>query len=165
MSKKILVVSDTHGRNENLKFVLNKEKPDIVYHLGDSELTYQELSEIIRVPFEVVRGNCDYAYELPMQLVLPLGKHRLFLCHGHRHAVRVDLSTLREAAKQNDCDIALYGHNHIPDIDYNCGMICASPGSISEPRQRLRRLHTYLILTVDDEGEIKLDMKAVEEIS
>ena len=35
---KVLIISDTHGKHENLKTVLKREKPvDLVVHLGDAE--------------------------------------------------------------------------------------------------------------------------------
>ena len=34
---KVLIVSDTHKKNENYFHVLEKEKPDLVIHCGDAE--------------------------------------------------------------------------------------------------------------------------------
>ena len=43
---KILIVSDTHRRDENLKFVIEEEKPfDMLIHLGDVEGSEQWIPE------------------------------------------------------------------------------------------------------------------------
>ena len=43
---KILVVSDTHRKDDNLKLVIEEEKPmDILIHLGDAEGSENRIPE------------------------------------------------------------------------------------------------------------------------
>ena len=37
MIKKVLIVSDSHGKSKNVKEAIGKEKPDMLIHLGDIE--------------------------------------------------------------------------------------------------------------------------------
>ncbi|MCR4777444.1 MAG: metallophosphoesterase family protein, partial [Lachnospiraceae bacterium] len=54
---------------------------------------------------------------------------------------------LKNAARDRDCDIVLYGHTHVPEVEY--GDICvANPGSFSRPRQDGGR-KTYMLLEFD----------------
>ena len=159
---KILVVSDTHGRNENFRDAIRIEKPDRIYHLGDGMGVDDEFWQISKVPAEFVRGNCDYASNLPEYLVLNVGKHVLFLAHGHSFGVNYDLNRIRGFAREKGADIVLYGHTHVPDIDYSYGMMVANPGSLTQPRQASRE-HTYMVIDVDEEGELKLSLHSLEE--
>ncbi len=58
---KILVVSDTHGNNTNLrKAVANMgENLDLMVHLGDFMCHPDVIREIAGCPVEIVKGNCD----------------------------------------------------------------------------------------------------------
>ena len=61
---KIVVVSDSH-RNQNVLYRIvdmNKDA-DLFLHVGDSELTEDEIS-----PFVSVKGNCDRDYRFKTSL-------------------------------------------------------------------------------------------------
>ena len=68
-------------------------------------------------------------------------------------------SRITYRAEELGCDIALYGHTHIPDISYLGKVKVICPGSLTEPRQQ-RRIPTYAIMeNTEDE---KIDIKIVE---
>ena len=55
---KILVVSDTHGHDENLMRVLQREWPiDALIHCGDLEGSEDYIPEAVECPCFFVRGN------------------------------------------------------------------------------------------------------------
>ena len=60
---RILVVSDTHGHENNLERVLKKiRKPDHLIHCGDVEGNiYSILGTDTPYEIHAVRGNCDYS--------------------------------------------------------------------------------------------------------
>ncbi|MBQ1472752.1 MAG: metallophosphoesterase [Lachnospiraceae bacterium] len=149
----VLVISDTHGHHENLQQVLSRVQPDMIYHLGDVEGCDKYIEKMAGCPLYVVRGNCDFNPELPDDLVLELGKHRIFLTHGHRYDVRFHNQKLVRQAKLRDCDMAFYGHTHCPELVYEEDVMVLNPGSITQPRQEGRR-PSYAVLQVDDQGEI-----------
>mgnify|MGYP002514883706 CR=1 FL=1 len=58
---KILVVSDTHGKNDNYLKVVEKEKElDMVIHLGDFEGSEYTIEQAAGCPVEFVLGNNDF---------------------------------------------------------------------------------------------------------
>ena len=58
---KVLVVSDSHGRNENLKkAVANMRGTHCrMFHLGDFQCDPDDIYDLAGVPVDMVRGNCD----------------------------------------------------------------------------------------------------------
>ena len=159
---KILVVSDTHGKSENLRDVIEIEKPDRIYHLGDGQGVEDNLWMMSEAPAECVCGNCDWGGNLPNEVVLEVGNHVILLTHGHYYGVGYGYEKIAAAAKLKGCDIVLYGHTHVPTIDYYEGLTIANPGSIAYPRQNSRE-HTYMTILVDNEGEFKMDLHSLEE--
>lgn len=149
----VLIVSDSHSRHEHLEQVMERVQPDLILHLGDSEDYEDLIAAEAPCPVVIVRGNCDYGRELPDQEIVSLGRHRALLVHGHRHNVRSELATLARMAREQDCDVAMFGHTHIPELTEEDGVIIYNPGSISLPRQDGRK-PSYIVLDVDANGEL-----------
>ena len=83
---KILVVSDTHRKDDNLKLVIEEEKPmDILIHLGDAEGSENRIPEWAGAGcmMAMVMGNNDFFSRLERELEIDLGPHRALLTHGH----------------------------------------------------------------------------------
>lgn len=152
---RVLIVSDSHGRNENVKKALEKAvstvgKVDLMVHLGDVGNNYQEIERMTGVPTYMVAGNNDYGGFLRDTIVFHIGKHKVFACHGHRMGVHRDLSVLRYHALSNECDIAMFGHTHVPVIDEG-DVTIINPGSLTYPRQ-FGHKKTFIIMELDEEG-------------
>lgn len=63
--KRALIVSDTHGREENLERVLAEiGMPDALIHLGDSEGGEDTIPMLVTCPVYMVAGNCDFSQGL-----------------------------------------------------------------------------------------------------
>ncbi len=152
---KILIVSDTHGRETNLGKVIKKVGPvDHLIHCGDSEDRMDEIRELAQCPVTIVRGNCDYSSRLNESEVVDLDGVRFFVAHGHRHFVSWDHEDLAEAAHSVQAQIALYGHTHVPCMEVReDGLTVANPGSISLPRQDGRR-PSFLVAETDGKGKV-----------
>ena len=68
---KILIVSDTHRKNENYMKVLQKAgRLDLVIHLGDIEGSEYTIQEAAGCPVEMVSGNNDFFSNLPSEKTL-----------------------------------------------------------------------------------------------
>lgn len=158
---RVLIVSDSHSRHEHLEAVMERVQPDLMLHLGDSEDYDDLIAAEADWPVVFVRGNCDYGRGLPDEEIVRLGRHRAFLCHGHRHNVRFDLERLAQAAKENDCDVAMYGHTHEPEITEEDGVTIYNPGSISLPRQDGRK-PSFIVLDIDETGELHPALNFIE---
>ena len=132
---KILVVSDTHGRMTNFDMVIEREAPfDRLLHLGDSEDCEDYIEAVCDCPVEIVAGNCDRALHLQRECVFSLAGHTFFLTHGHNYSVKRGMEKLKEAARQRNADIALFGHTHEPFLQQEDGILFLNPGSLSFPR-------------------------------
>lgn len=135
---RILVISDTHQNYRNLEQIVRRNlDADLFIHLGDGEsecsLLLSSIPEIAD-RFHYLKGNCDYGhYPITKSIDLMPG-HRLFATHGHRYGVKSTLTHLTQTAREDGCDIALYGHTHQSKSIYEDGVYVLNPGSASCPR-------------------------------
>ena len=156
---KILVVSDTHRRDENLRSIIEQEKPfDVLVHLGDAEGSEHWIPEWAGegCMMAMVMGHNDFFSRLERELEIELGPYRAFLTHGHYYGVSMGPEGVADEAKSRGCDIAMYGHTHRPFLDKVDGVTVLNPGSLSYPRQEGHR-PSYLIMTVKDDGTVTYD--------
>lgn len=156
---KILVVSDTHGQNDNLLEVLEREKPfDIFVHCGDSGDLSDYIEQFVSGQVVMVRGNCDYDSFLRSEEYLEVCGHRIFITHGHNYDVTSGINLLANAAKDRGADVVLYGHTHIPEVNQLYGVSILNPGSLARPRQEGKRC-TYGIITIRPDHSIYLETR------
>lgn len=153
---KILVVSDTHGRDDNFVKVIKKVKPiDYLIHCGDVEGSEEKIEGLAGCPCTFVRGNNDFMTDLPRDVVITLGHHRVFITHGHTYGVSWDTKEIERAAKENGCSIAMCGHTHRPMIELAASakdVTVINPGSLSYPRQEGRK-PSYVVMEIDRFGK------------
>lgn len=151
--KRILVVSDTHRKNDLYLEIVQKFGPfERVIHCGDVEGSEWTISEGAGCPVEMVMGNNDFFSDLPREKEITLGKYRVWLTHGHNYYVSMDNQTIKQVAKSRDMDIVMYGHTHKPVIDKEDGIIAINPGSLTYPRQEGRK-PSFIIMELDDKGD------------
>ena len=142
---KILIISDTHRKHENLLKVLERECPvALLIHLGDAE--------------EVVAGNNDFFSSLPREKELQIGKYKVLITHGHYYYVNTGIEDIEREAEGRGCDIVMFGHTHRPIIDYHKDVIALNPGSLSYPRQEGKR-PSYIIMDLDKKGEATFEIE------
>lgn len=158
---RVLIVSDTHRKNENYFRVLEKERPELVIHCGDAEGSEYALTEAADCPVEIVLGNNDFFSELPRELVLEIGPYRAWVVHGHNYYVSMGNETLKREAAAKGMDIVFYGHTHRPVVDTEDDVIAVNPGSLSYPRQDGRH-PSYVIMELDEQGEAKFEVKYLD---
>ncbi len=146
---RILVVSDTHGHEENLVRVLRQYgTPDYMIHLGDSESGEEYIRSLVDCPVYMVAGNCDFFTNLPRTKIVELGNCRILMTHGHYYYVSVGTRDLVEEARTNGCNVVMFGHTHRPFIDRSDPELTVlNPGSLSFPRQEGRR-PSYVVMDV-----------------
>ena len=77
-----------------------------------------------------------YTLSVPSRQIIRACGYGIFLAHGHRHSVDVSLDVLVDSAHAMDCDIAVYGHTHIPLAEQFSHILTLNSGSISRPRGR-----------------------------
>ena len=114
---KILVFSDSHNNTGIMNDIVKKYNSEIdcIIHLGDCTDDTTEFSTICQcIPVFQVRGNNDYDSLYPHTRTITIGGKRIFMTHGHRHKVYFNTDGIYYTAAQEQADIALFGHTHIP---------------------------------------------------
>jgi len=147
----ILVISDSHGREDSIRLLLNRyaNKVHTVVHLGDNAkdlLQFQH--EYPATNLVAVAGNSDFYTTAPKELILKLDACRILLMHGHSHNVKMSLDRLMYYALEKEVDACLFGHTHTPVAFRHGAVFFMNPGSVSEPRGMSKA--GYGVLTICD---------------
>lgn len=151
---KIAVFSDTHGNTEKMRNIVRTVNPDIIMHLGDHDKDTKMLKqEFSNIPVYSVCGNCDYGSQEPSEGILTFGKVNVFATHGHLYNVRDELDSLVYTAKKKNCQIALYGHTHIPDCQVIDGITVVNPGTAGMGWEL-----TWALITLLDDGSFTVNI-------
>lgn len=112
---RILVISDSHGRNDDVKGVLEQVgEIDMLIHCGDVERGDQYIRDIAGCPVVMVAGNNDYYLDLPSEETIEVEGYRIWVTHGHPYYVNSGVDYLREYGEMHDVDVVMYGHTHVP---------------------------------------------------
>ena len=180
IDKEILVISDTHGKKEDLTEVLKnyyseESKPDILFHLGDGRRDL-DLLEVVRKDIDMVRvdGNVDVnGGELQTEIklvgnVMFVCRHYAFGEGGSYDIHSFDKNILnyissREEYKKADVVICMHGHKHINHINEvskfgvntDKKLVVMSPGSISAPKDGYSPKHSFI--EIDYDGNIFIE--------
>lgn len=114
---KILVLSDSHGRIENLKRVCDMHADaDIILFAGDGVADLRHIGEYSE-RLVCVHGNCDAfsgAVRAPAVQTLTVEGKELYLTHGHHLSVKSGPLAAGYFAEEHGIDILVFGHTHIP---------------------------------------------------
>lgn len=159
---KVLIVSDTHGYDDNLESVLQKETPiDAMIHCGDIEGSEDYFEALLDCPVYMVRGNNDFFSDLDGEMEFELAGRRIFLTHGHYYGVSMGPERILDEGLDRGVDIVMYGHTHRPILLQYPQIVVLNPGSLSFPRQEGRQ-PSYLIMEIDEKNNLKFSKKVVD---
>ena len=158
---KVLIVSDTHRRNDHFFDVLKMVEPvDMVIHCGDNEGSEYAITANVGCPVQMVAGNNDFFSQLPSELEFGIGKYHIWVTHGHNYYVSMGTEFLKQEARVRGVDIVFYGHTHRPKIELG-DVIAINPGSISYPRQDGRK-PSYVLMDIDRFGEAHFTLRYID---
>ena len=147
---KVLIVSDTHGHDENLERAVMMETPfDMLVHCGDVEGREIFIEALVDCPCCIVSGNNDFFSDLPREKEFQIGKYKVLLVHGNTYGVSMGNQELKQEARDRGVDIVMYGHTHKPVVDQDRDIIAVNPGSLTYPRQE-GRSPSYIVMTITD---------------
>ncbi len=150
MSKKLLILSDSHGFNDLIEKVLKKEEGeyDFACFAGDhcTEISY------MKQHFHwFVDGNNDYGYKNVQAFTIEDVK---FVLVHSQHQFSFDKNKyfleLRKFGKEHKANVVIYGHTHYQDIDETNVPILVNPGSIALPRGP-EKIGSYIIATINND--------------
>lgn len=160
---KILIVSDTHGKDHNLLKTIQKVSPiDLLIHLGDIVSSEEYIKSISNCPVELVAGNNDFFCKLPKEKIIRIGNYTVMLTHGHKYGVYYGTNQIKEVAGRNQADIVMFGHTHVPLIDLKDDIWAINPGSLTLPRQT-GGVPTFIIMDIDNEGKAHFTLNYFKE--
>ena len=90
---KVLIVSDTHGHDENLERAVMMETPfDMLVHCGDVEGREIFIEALVDCPCCIVSGNNDFFSDLPREEEIDIDGNKVLVTHGHYYGVSMDIS-------------------------------------------------------------------------
>lgn len=162
---KYLIASDLHGSAyyvKKLVDIIDIENPDHIILLGD--ILYHgprnDLPEGYN-PKEVIcllknhlngitfiKGNCDAEVDSMVldncvfheHVLTSIKGKTIYLTHGHHH--NIDIPSTNE-----NYDVMIYGHTHIPLCVERNGKLYLNPGSISIPKENSK--HSFIMIKDD----------------
>lgn len=154
---KIALVSDTHHvmpAVEKACRIIEKEKPDMIIHLGDVTEDAEVMEALLGREVRKVPGNCDYAIHDPQELLIRTDHMTLLALHGHAQGVKSTLGILARHAKEKGAQVAFYGHTHIADESMVDGVRLFNPGSAALPKRGQKP--SIAMVTVDTSVSFRL---------
>ena len=126
----VAVLSDTH-RNyaaiEAIKPVL--DECDLIIHLGDHFDDMEPFHALYADKLYRVCGNCDYGRI--REYVLPVEGRTLLVTHGDLYGVKQGTERLKAKAREEGCDVVLYGHTHTATVEERDGILLVNPGCMT----------------------------------
>jgi putative phosphoesterase len=132
---RIVVTSDSHRASRDFFKIIERHKDttDIFVNLGDSEHEIIEMRMYYpKLRLEAVRGNCDFSSTDPLYKAFKCGDKKVLITHGHMQYVKHGYQNALYFAKQEEADIILFGHTHIPYIETVEGVHMMNPGAVCQ---------------------------------
>ena len=158
MTKKLLIISDSHGNNEIIEKIIKKEKPEIIIHAGDYCTNEEWMNTHITY---YVDGNNDYHNK--RSLLFNIFNYKFYLLHSDElfsfNQITYE-NRLINLAKENQVDVLIFGHTHVPYIKDDIKPYLINPGSLSYPRQSNGN-KAYVIALVSW-NQIKFELKTIK---
>lgn len=145
-----LVLADTHVRPGRLHRLPGEvldaaRRADVVLHAGD--LVSDDLLGLLEsvAPVHAVRGNNDgaVARDLPDTLALDLAGVAIQLVHETGPTAG---RSARIRRRHPDADVVVFGHSHLPCVEWHDGQLLFNPGSPTERRRAPVRTYGWLHL-------------------
>ena len=156
---KIIALSDTHMPRmaKGLPPTLVKElkDADFILHAGDwqTEAVYEELSKF--APVDGVCGNVDKEEMIErfgMKKILAFSGFRIGLVHGHGRKGTTEQRALA-AFKEENIDLIIFGHSHIPVLKEIEGLTLLNPGSPTDKRRQPS--YSFAIIRIGKEMKVE----------
>ncbi|KHE67436.1 metallophosphoesterase family protein [Halobacillus sp. BBL2006] len=152
---KVVIVSDTHiaKKEAELPVRLMEELPsaELIIHAGDWNIpeVYDQLESF--APVHGVYGNVDgiEIQELvPDKQIIDVKGFKIGIVHGHGEKKTTEKRVV-EAFAEDNADIIVFGHSHIPLLRYFKKQLLFNPGSPTAKRKL--PYYSFGIMTFNEE--------------
>jgi len=181
---KIVIFSDSHGDTETMCGVVEKEKPDMIIHLGDVLVDAEQLNgKYPDIQMITALGSLDSKKEDEewIKIAEICGK-RFIITHGHtliKYTFFSDTNiyqqtdedrvtnqaNILQCISENNADVFLHGHTHEPYINRVLmpEKVCwiMNPGSIRRMDDAIIK-PTYGILEINESSALSWQFVEVE---
>lgn len=143
--KKIVVVSDSHGNRAALEKIDRIFlESDYIFHLGDYSTDGGAIAKKYPDKTFFVNGNCDGPFAVgEKEIITEIEGVKILACHGHYYSVKSGIDRLVYRCEELECQLALYGHTHIPQIDEYENVTLINPGNLTRFGQNS---YCYLVI-------------------
>ncbi|MDK2819828.1 MAG: YfcE family phosphodiesterase [Mycoplasmataceae bacterium] len=157
----VIILSDTHTRNDITTKILKSNSYDIAIHAGDYEC---DLNYMMKNFDYFVKGNNDFDSQVSEQYFEIEGL-KFYLQHGHLLGTYSDLDNdeyMEKIADNLNVDVIIHGHTHVTKITHlENNKYIINPGSTWLPRGSSKP--SYLILSINN-GKIVFETKLVMDL-
>lgn len=142
------VLADTHGKTESICRQLKQWKMEYLFFAGDFYNDGQKIARALRTKYYGVKGNCDSPAGLGAnEEIVEIMDKKFYLVHGQQLGVKQSLNRLYYRAQELGADVVIYGHTHIPHLEYTGDLWMINPGSPTRPR--LNSKGSYALIEMD----------------
>lgn len=155
---KVVILSDTHMPKKGVHFpkrlLAELSTADHIIHAGDWSTmeVFEELATY--APVTGVYGNVDderIIEAFPDKQIITLNGYTIGVVHGHGSGKTTDRRAI-ETFKDEQVDIIIFGHSHIPTLRYFKKKLLVNPGSPTDKRTN----PYYSFAVMELEAEIKV---------
>ncbi len=134
------------------KAIESQPTAEAVVFLGDGHYDFERAKPLLEGKrIYAVQGNNDFHCQYPKNQIITEGGIKIYITHGHYEYVKSSLSRLITLSKRNNCQLALYGHNHRQQEDNGDGVKLFCPGALKDDE--------YGVVDIVDNGFICIGIK------
>ena len=150
---RLIVMSDSHGDEQRVRSVVSRHAGEeaVFLHLGDGLREFcRVMEEHPALAYDCVVGNHeDDAFQRTQyeSRLLHLGGRSIWLVHGDRQNVKLDLLELEYMGRRAGADLVLYGHTHVSADTERNGVRMLNPGALLWARDCTA---SYAVLDVEN---------------
>ncbi len=151
---KIVIVSDTHmprkGRELPEALIEDLKSSDLIIHGGDFQTIEMYKEFMVYGELIAVAGNVDSEELhtlLPKKRVIEKMGLKIGVIHGDGTGKTTEKRAL-EAFEDDEVDVIIFGHSHIPYSRYMKGVFLFNPGSPTDKRKL--PYYSHGVLTIGD---------------
>lgn len=156
MEIKILVISESCGNVGPILTAIDREKPDVLIHLGGGIRDLADLTFSGKV--YAVRSGSEFGKKLPTASKLSYDREMILFTHADGMSMPKDQAALAELATTQGATIVLFGSDAEPTYFEQNGVKFVCPGHIYD-----RKKGTYAILRLSPDADAIVEHKKLME--
>ncbi len=129
---KILVVSDSQGSIGSILTALDRERPNVLIHLGNGIKDLQDVKFDGQIYACI--GKTDFNLKLNKAGKVSHNGCEILYTYGHEQDVMNGYDNLYDFALKQGANIVLFGCTQHAELFERDGIIFANPGSVKDPK-------------------------------